>query len=221
MPDGLRHLKPLLIGSIETALNRYLALDPHADRLLAPLAGKTIAIHVASFDETIFLAPGSQDIRILDLYQGEVDATLSGSLAALGLLGLSATPMHALYRGDVVISGDTATASRLQRLFARLDIDLENQLAAFTGPAIARDLGRVVRGGRDWLRHAGSSFRENLQEYLQEETRDLPARPEAEILFRQIDDCRSDYDRLQARYQRLQTALANVSEPTQQTGPEQ
>jgi ubiquinone biosynthesis protein UbiJ len=152
---------------------------------------------------------------MLESWHGEVDARLTGSLSALGLMGLSATPMHAFFKGDVKIEGDTETAHKLQKLFAKLDLNLENRLAQITGVGFAHNLGQVFQQGRQWLRNSSHSLRLNIEEYLQEETRDLPAKPEAELLFGAIDLCRSDYDRLKARVERLETTLA---EPQPQTG---
>jgi ubiquinone biosynthesis protein UbiJ len=47
---------------------------------------------------------------------------------------------------------------------------------------------------------------------LTEETRDLPAKPEADIFYRQVDELRMDYDRLAARITRLQSQLNKETE---------
>lgn len=211
--------KPLLIAALETALNRYLAMDDRTEQYLSPMAGKVIAVHITSFDETLYLCPTQDSIQMLESYQGHVDASLSGSLSALGLMGLSATPMRSLFKGEVKIGGDTEIARKLQRLFGKLDINLEGKLARYTGEAFAQRLSSLLRGGRDWSRHSLTSFRLNLEEFLQEETRDLPAKPEAELLFKQIDDCRGDADRLTARIERLAATLANISEHQNRQGP--
>ena len=57
-----------------------------------------------------------------------------------------------------------------------------------------------------------TSFRLNLEEFLQEETREVPAKAEAEMVFQQIDACRSDVDRLDARIERLQAAINKPTE---------
>lgn len=203
MANDFLQLKPLLLAPLEAAVNAYLALDDHIEEYLAPMAGKVIAVNIMPFDQTLYLCPGEHRIQFLENYRGEVDATLSGSLAALGLMGLSATPMRSLFKGEVRIDGDTQVARKLQRLFEKLDIDWEHKLARYTGESFAQRLGGWLRGGRDWSRHALTSFRLNLEEFLQEETRDLPAKAEAEILFQQIDDSRCDADRLEARIARL------------------
>lgn len=219
MPGTFSHIKPLLISVLETALNRYLTLDDHLEQLLAPMAGKVLAVHITPFDETLYLCPTHDSIQMLESYQGDVDASLSGSLSALGLMGLSATPMRSLFKGEVRMAGDTEVARKLQRLFEKLDLGLENKLARYTGENIAHKLTGLFRGGRDWSRESLNSFKLNLQEFLQEETRDLPAKPEAELVFQQIDNCRSDIDRLNSRVERLLATLSPTSEPQNPQGP--
>ena len=212
MSGNLSHIKPLLISVLETALNQYLAMDDHLEQYLTPIAGKIIAVHITPFDETLYLAPVHDRIQLLENYVGEVDASLSGSLSALGLMGLSATPMRSLFKGDVKIEGDTQLAHKFQRLFEKLDINLQAKLARFTGDAVAERLTGLMRGSRAWSQQTLTSFRLNLEEFLQEETRDLPAKAEAELLFQNIDNSRSDVDRLLARIDRLQNAQNKTSE---------
>lgn len=211
MSGNLTHIKPLLIGVLETALNQFLALDDHLEQYLTPIAGKVIAVHITPFNEILYLAPTHDRIQLLENYAGEVDATLSGSLSALGLMGLSATPMRSLFKGEVKIEGDTQLAHKFQRLFEKLDINLQAKLARYTGDSVAQRLTGFLRGSRDWTQHTLTSFRLNLEEFLQEETRDLPAKAEAELLFQNIDNCRSDADRLLARIERLQNAQNKIS----------
>ena len=213
MSGTFNHLKPLLIGVIEAAFNRYLRLDSQVEQLLAPLAGKVIAVHITPFDETIYLCPTASSLQMLESYQGDLDAQLSGSLSALGLMGLSATPMRALFKGEVRIDGDSQVAHKLQSLFAKLDIDWQGKLAQFTGDELAEKLAGLFKSSRDWTQHSLSSFKLNLQEFLQEETRDLPAKAEAEQVFQQIDEARNDVERLNARLQRLLEQQTAISKP--------
>ncbi|WP_446809908.1 ubiquinone biosynthesis accessory factor UbiJ [Methylomonas sp. 2BW1-5-20] len=206
-------IKPLFIATLEGALNRYLALDDHIEQYLTPMVGKVIALHVTSLNSSIYLCPSEQGMQILESYPGAADATLSGSLSALGLMGLSATPMRSLFKGEVRIEGDTQLARRLQRLFEKLDINLESKIARYTGDAFAQRLAKLFRGSRDWTQHTLTTFRLNLEEFLQEETRELPAKSEAELFFREIDTCRSDCDRLSARLDRLEASTHSISEP--------
>ncbi|MFM8342154.1 MAG: SCP2 domain-containing protein [Methylomonas sp.] len=213
MLGNLTPIKPLLISLLEPAINQYLSLDDNASTLLSPITGKVVAIEISSFNQTIYLCPTATKLQILETYNDTVDAKISGSLSALGLMGLSATPMRSLFQGDVRIEGDTQVAHKFQSLFAKLEINLEAKLARYTGESLAQQFGSLFRSSRDWSQQSLTSFKLNLQEFLQEETRDLPAKPEAEELFQQIDSIRSDFDRLNARIERLQNSLNSSSEP--------
>ncbi|MGR9052097.1 MAG: ubiquinone biosynthesis accessory factor UbiJ [Gammaproteobacteria bacterium] len=202
-------LKPLLTGALEAALNRYLALDCDVGYFLAPLAGKVIAVTVLPFGDTLYLCPTEHNIQVLDTYPGEPDTTLTGTLPAFGLMGLSSKPMRSVFSGEVTITGDMSTGRKFQALFEQLDIDPEEHLSHVTGDVAAHQIGRLVRAGNSWALDALASLRSSTAEYLQEESRDLPAGPEADALYRRVDDLRSDYDRLEARVARLTERLRN------------
>jgi len=204
-------IKPLLIGALETALNQYLALDQDSGYFLTPLAGKVIAVTVQPFDETIYLCPTTDSIQCLDQFPGQADTRLSGSIWALGLMGLSSTPMRSVFSGEVTIEGDMQTGRKFQELFAKLDIDLEEKLSQFTGDIIAHKVANFFRAGQNWSKDSLETFRLNAKEFLQEETRDLPAAPEADIYYAQVDELRTDFDRLQSRIDRLKSTLQNKS----------
>ncbi|EIC30253.1 MULTISPECIES: ubiquinone biosynthesis accessory factor UbiJ [Methylomicrobium] len=199
--------KPFLTVALESALNRYIHLDPDVGELLAPLAGKVIALTVEPFGETVYLCPTESAVQVLDAYPELPDSRISGSLSALSMMGISAKPMRSVFSGEVKIEGDIATGHLFQVLFDRLNIDLEEQLSRFTGDIIAHQIGNFFRTGMRWTRESIRTFELDLGEFLQEETRDLPAGPEAEIFYRQVDALRADFDRLNSRIERLESAL--------------
>lgn len=197
-------IKPLLISTLEAALNQYLSLDEDASLFLAPIAKKTIAITITPFNETIYLCPTTENIQIIENYIEEPDASITGSLSALGLMGLSSTPMRSIFSGEVKIEGDTHIAHQFQQLFDKLDIDIEEKLSHFTGDVIAHKIGNIFRSSQSWTEESIDTFKLNSKEFLQEETRNLPAEVEADIFYRKVDELRSDFDRLLARVDNLQ-----------------
>jgi len=197
-------IKPLLMSALETALNKFLALDRNSSNFLAPLAGKIIAVNISTFNETIYLCPTNNSIQLLDYSPDQPHTQLSGSVFALGLMGLNSKPMRSIFSGEVKIEGDMNTGRKFQELFAKLDINLEQQLARFTGDTIAHNISQFFRAGQNWSKESIETFRLNASEFLQEETRDLPAGPEVDIFYRQIDELRTDFDRLQSRIERLE-----------------
>lgn len=197
-------IKPLLMSALEAALNRFLALDQNSGAFLAPLAGKIIAVTITPLNETIYLCPGSDSIQLLDYSPDQPDTQLTGSLFAFGLMGLSSKPMRSIFSGEVKIEGDMNTGRKFQELFAKLDINLEQQLARFAGDSMAHNISQFFRAGKNWSKESIETFRLNASEFLQEETRELPARPEMDIFYRQIDELRTDFDRLESRIERLE-----------------
>ncbi len=196
-------IKPILTGILESALNQYLSLDEDASLFITPIESKVIAINIQPFNETLYLCPTTDKIQVLEQYHDKVDTTISGTISALGQMGLSATPMSAVFAGEVTIEGDTQTAHKFQQLFDQLDIDLEEKLSRFTGDIIAHKMGNIFRSGYQWTEESMQTFKLNCKEFLQQETRDLPANPEADIFYQQVDTIRSDYDRLLARIEQL------------------
>lgn len=202
-------IKPLLVSALETALNQYLALDEDVSLFLVPMADKVIAITVLPFNETVYLCPTTDKIQLLEQYTAEADATITGTLSALGLMGLSSTPMRSIFSGEVEISGDIHLAHKFQQLFAQLDIDLEEKLSHVTGDIIAHKIGNLFRTGFNWAEESVTTFKLNSKEFLQEERRDLPAEAEANIFYQQVDEIRADFDRLSARIAQLKLSPEN------------
>lgn len=198
-------IRPLIIATLEAAINRYIALDDNITTVLAPLNGKVVAITITPFNETIYLCPTADSIQCLDYLPTPADTQLTGSLVALGLMGLSSKPMNALFSGEVAIEGDINTGRKFQELFDKLDINLEGKLARYTGETVAHNLAELFRAGKNWSQESLETFKFNASEFLQEETQDLPAKPEAELFYAEVDELRMAFDRLQSRLERLET----------------
>ncbi|MGZ8241056.1 MAG: ubiquinone biosynthesis accessory factor UbiJ, partial [Methylobacter sp.] len=77
------------------------------------------------------------------------------------------------------------------------------------GDIIAHQIGQFFRAGQNWAKDSIETFRLNTSEFLQEETRDLPAGPEMDIFYRQVDELRTRFDRLQSRIERLEVTQSS------------
>jgi ubiquinone biosynthesis protein UbiJ len=204
-------IKPLLITTLEAAFNRYLALAENKEDLLLPLINKIIALTIQPFNVTLYLCPTHDSIQIIDQYENP-DTTISGSLWALGLMGVSTKPMRSVFSGDIKIEGDIQTGKLFQELFKKLDINLEGLLASYTGKDVVHQISLFFRSGQSWGKETIETFKLNIAEYLQEETRDLPAKPEADLFYQDVDRLRNDADRLECRLDRLFDATTPTQE---------
>jgi len=202
-------LIPALFASVlESAIERFLALDPRSPDYLAPLAGKVIALRLTPFDYHLYLCPTESALQILARLDGRPDALLSGSPLAFARMGLSDSPRRALFAGEVRVEGDMEAARRFQNLFERLEIDWEGLVGRYIGEGLAGRLVGALRTGHAWRQDAVETLRLNIGEYLQEETRDFPATAEVDSFDSEVDVLRADVDRLEARLERLNSRLA-------------
>jgi ubiquinone biosynthesis accessory factor UbiJ len=193
----------LIMSVLESTLNQYVSLDANKEDLLIPLKGKIIALTIQPFNVTLYLCPTSDSFQIIDQITGQPDTTISGSAWALGLMGISAKPMRSVFSGEIKIEGDIQTGKQFQAVFKKLDIDLEGLLAQYTGDDIASRISQFFRSGQEWGKESIETFKLNTAEFLQEETRDLPAKAEIDLFYRDVDTLRNDSDRLECRIERL------------------
>lgn len=197
----------LLNQLVEPALNQVLALDADLEQFLQPLSGKVIAIEFTAGKPLVYICPASTRIQLLDHYDGQVDTTLTGSPASFLKIAVSQSPAAILASGAIVMSGDMHTGRQLQALFEQLDLDWESLLAQVSGDVVAHKLGRWMRGSQAWLSESLQTLQLNTAEFLQEESRALPADPEVKHHYQSITCLRDDTERLAARIDRLNSIL--------------
>lgn len=196
-------MSTVLTAALETALNRYLALDPEARTRLAPLAGRVIALELRGLGLQLFFLPGEHDIQILQQCEDDPDASIAGTPLALARLALAARPGEGLFSDAVELRGDTGIARDFQALLQSVQVDWEEQLSRLVGDRLAHQTGRALRHGREYATATARTLRQDLSEYLTEEARLLPTRPELELFHADVDILRDDAERLEARLQRL------------------
>jgi ubiquinone biosynthesis protein UbiJ len=197
---------PFLAG-IETAINRYLELDPEVIKRLAELEGRVIQIDLKGINATLYLLPGSGNIQVLGSYENDADTCISGTPLALLQMGMVKNVQKSLFSGDVEISGDTELGQTFKQILDDMDIDWEEHLSHITGDIIAHQAGKLVRETLQWGKKAMDTIGQDLSEYLQEEIRAVATQHEVEDFLENIDTLREDTDRLDARVRRIYEKL--------------
>ncbi len=192
----------LACAALESALNRYLDLDPDTKARFADLHGKVIGMQILGLGLTLYFVPAPQGLQVLSQFEGAPDTLIRGAPLALARLGRGGG-MDGLFNGDISIDGDTETAQRFGEILGDLDPDWEEHLARLTGDVAAHEIGNLARGGRAWASATSQSLEQDLAEYLKEEGQLLPSRYEVEGFMHEVDRMRDDVERLEARLARL------------------
>jgi len=191
-----------LAAALETALELYLKQDPDALRRCTVLEGKVIALEFTGLDLSLYFIPGTNGILVAGHYEGEVDTRLRGSPFGFAKLMLGSRE-NALFEGAVEIQGDTEAGQQFQDILSTVDWDWEEQLSQVTGDVIAHQTGNLARKATQFINDSRSTLQQDVSEYLQEEARLLPGRIELGYFLEEVDQVRSDIDRLSARVERL------------------
>ena len=187
-----------LFQPIESLLNRNVAGSTRARELVGRLEGRSLEVRATPTPLAIRFRVSDGKVSVSGGGEGEPDAVIEGTPLSLATLA-GPQPEDRLRRGEVRISGDAETAQSFQKLFKAARPDFEEELSRLVGDPVAHHVANAARSVFDFGRRAAETFARNMGEYLTEESRDLPARPEVEDWIAQVDRLREDADRLEAR----------------------
>lgn len=193
-----------LLRPVAAMINRQIRGKTPAREICRELAGKSVAVRVRDTALAMFFRIGEDRVDLAVSQEQDPDVVITGSLFSLA--GLAAgRDDDALRSGAIDLTGDVYTAQAFQRLLAYGRPDLEEELAGIVGDAAARGIGDAVRSFGRWSRQASDTMHQNVSEYLQEESRAVPSRYEAERFREQVETLRDDVDRFEARLRRLES----------------
>ncbi len=181
---------------LQQGISTLLKLDPETKRALTKVDCKVIRVQVTSPALQFHLAIVDQHVNVMSQFDAEPDTTITGT--ASDLLSLRSSN-SALYKGDVVLSGDVHTGEQLRDVIEGLDIDPEEIIAPITGDAFAHQAGRLGRQFSGWLNETGKSFQRNSSEYLQEEAQIIAPNSEVKHFCKEVDELQAATERLEAR----------------------
>ncbi|MCH8175021.1 MAG: SCP2 sterol-binding domain-containing protein [Proteobacteria bacterium] len=207
-------LKSLALLPVEKILNQLLRNDPYLAAQLAPFDGKTIEVQSTAPTTAICCSIDGGAIRLSSLgseYVGlQADAVIVGRAVDLVDMLFTDNSSRALANPAISISGDAVLVQELYGTMLKLDMRWQDYLAPFLGDVITNELEQVADSSRRWAKHANTSVRRNIDDYLREETHLLPDRNEVAAFSDGLDRLKLDIDRIQARARLLNERLDNL-----------
>jgi ubiquinone biosynthesis protein UbiJ len=200
------NLPVALCAALETALNAYLGQDAETAATLERIDGRLVAVHLEGLDLEFVLVPETSRIRVHGSLGDEPDAVIRATPLALLRVALAEQPAAALAGGDVRIEGDVEVGERLWGVLRAVEFDWEELMSRYIGDPLAHALGANARDLGARLRRNFAHTVDDLGEYVTEEARLSPVRPELNDFLDAVDRLREDIDRLEARLLRLEAA---------------
>ena len=191
-----------VLALAERSLNKHVAESSAAVDLLEELEGSSFAVYVEGLGITCVLRaePGR-----VALGREAAGATATLRARPFDLLRLVGADGLAEVKGtQAEITGDLQVAERFAKLVKLARPDLEEELAHWIGDLPAHALGRAAAGAGAWLKRAAQALRMNTSEYLQEESRALPAPLEAQAFYDDVERLRDDVERAGVRLAQLE-----------------
>jgi ubiquinone biosynthesis protein UbiJ len=197
-------ISPGFLRLVEQAFNKYLALDLEMSGQFAELDGKCLCFDISVPKFRVYCFPRAGAVTLQGDCAQNVDCTIKGSAMALYRMIRREDTAQSLSSGEVEIQGDSRVAQRFSDILKSVEIDWEELSSKLIGDFAAHKVGNVAREFKGWFDEALIALRMDTSEYLREESGVLPTRVEIVAFMEQIDQFRSDVDRLEARIRRLE-----------------
>lgn len=200
-------LSTSITAMLDAALNAWLNLDDESPEKLQAIADKVVCLHITGLEVKLYFFPDATGIYTLTEYAGTPDVTIKAAPATLMRLTTSEDAGKTLLESNATIEGSMWISEKFSDILTGVNLDWEEWLSTIAGDIVAHQTGETVRGARAWFQESREAMQMNTVEYLQEESRILPAEAEVAYYMDQVDALRADTDRLEARVKRLQNQL--------------
>ncbi|MCY1276363.1 SCP-2 sterol transfer family protein [compost metagenome] len=196
-------LTQALLAGIELGLNRVLTLDSTALPRMASLEGSVIEVDCQNPALTLFLLPGGDGLKLSAHWSAPADCRLRAPASSLLKLATTREKSAVLHSPEVTLEGNSAVLLELAAILQDLELDWEYELSRWLGPVGTQLLAGHLKSRASWAGQGIDSLRQNLADYLAEESRTLVGRREADARFAELDRLKLALDRLDARVERL------------------
>lgn len=182
---------------LAAGLDRLFAQTPGARDLLAPHAGRTLALDVALFRANLQVG---EDGGLYAAPEAAAEAVIFITPDVLARLPLQGKAALRELRSE----GDAELVSAFNDALQQLDLDAEAELSRLFGPIAGYRLAEAGRAFGDWMRQVGEDTARAFAEYAVEESPMLASKVEVERFKREVEQLRDDAAQLEERLARLE-----------------
>ena len=202
--------------AIETVIAKAIELSSGTQSRLKQLYPLAIAIHFRQPALRMYVSVEEDGgIKIASYRETKVTVSIEGTWRDFSRVATASDPAAALINGNVKISGDTAPLMQLQTIVGDLDIDWEAPIVQAIGPVLGHQVADVIRATLSASGTAHRRVKRQLSEFILEEARLSPPKPELDSFFTAVDDLVLRTDRIESRLKRIKKRASSLTGATE------
>lgn len=203
-----RSLLPSMVtGQLEAALNKALGYAPATKMRLKKLAGKSLGLNLRNPNVQMTIMFERKGVRTFSHLEENPNAVIKGSFfTVVRNLARDTTTGQWLSSG-IELEGDIELIQQVSSILADQDFDVEEPLSELVGDIAAHQITRATRGAFSFLKKAGKALIEESGTLLNTQGRAIVDQDEAEDFYHDVDKLRDAYDRLEARWNQIESAI--------------
>ncbi|ASI89553.1 ubiquinone biosynthesis accessory factor UbiJ [Vibrio mediterranei] len=199
---------PLVTAVVETTLNTLIKDDDALVKRVARLKGQIIQVHLREFNKSLTFV-FSHQLDVLSNYEGEPDCYLSLNLSVLPELKEQANITKLIKQDKLQLEGDIQLAQKFSALLTDCKPDLEEWLSRVTGDVVAHTAVQGAKGLFSFFALQAAKHQDHFGQVLTEEWKIAPPPLAVAAFCDDVDEVRSQADRLSVRLERLIEATSS------------
>ena len=198
--------------AIEAVIAKAVELSPGTQGRLKQLHPLAVEIHCTHPALRVCVsAEENGGIQITNYQETKAMVSVEGTWRDFFSVATASYPAAALVNGDLKISGDTAPLLQLRAIVSDLDIDWEAPIVDAIGPVLGHQVAEVIRAITIGSATTHQRMRRQLSEFILEEGRLSPPKPELNSFFTTVDDLVLRTDRIESRLKRIKKRISSLS----------
>lgn len=199
---------PLVTAVVETTLNTLINDDDALVSRVTRLKGQVIQVHLREFNKSLTFV-FSHQLDVLANYEGESDCYLSLSLSVLPELKDQANITKLIKQDKLELEGDIQLAQKFSALLTDCKPDIEEWLSRVTGDVVAHTAVQGAKNLFGFIASQASKHQDHFGQVLTEEWKIAPPPLAIAAFCDDVDDVRSQAERLNARLDALLAAAGS------------
>ena len=195
-----------LIQVLEKLFNKLLSTDPITCDKLAKLSQKQLEIWFTDLEKAIYLILDEDRIYLVteNINNEPINCRISATIQDfMYLLTSQDEPQQILYEHNIIVEGEAGLLMALSGIMKDFEPDIEALLAPYLGDAGAYGMMQFSRECRRSLSYVHTQLKQNMKEWIQEESGLVPPKEQVELFKQQVTELQFVIDQLEQRVENL------------------